>query len=285
MLILNSSGPTHVSIVIATYNCLPLLRKSLAGLQRQWYPPDRCELVIADDGSSDGIHAYLSTTALLWPLKFTTHPHTCFRLATSRNAGIHAASHDVIIQLDGDIIPSSQLVAAHVRTLEADPNCCSIGLREYVDTADVSAELIVSDFAAVERAPRVASASNWHSSVDRRGPEFAGMSAHPAPYNVFHGCNVAYRKHHAIAAGLYDEDFNGAWGYEDTEFAYRLWRNGVRMHVTLDALGFHQENAVTSFEQRVEGDQRNFELACRKIPGFREFKQALITNRRRPWWP
>lgn len=276
--------PAHASIVIATYNCLALLAKSLAGLQQQSYPARSCEVVIADDGSSDGIEAYLSRTSFPWPMRFTTHGHAGFGLATCRNDGIRAASHDLIIQLDADIIPGRHLVTAHIEALLADPNCCSIGLREYVDTSEITAKHIATDFAIVEMAMRVASASNWYSAVDRREPELSAFEGHPAPYNVFHGCNVGYRKHQAVEAGLCDEEFNGAWGYEDTEFAYRLWRSGTRMIVTRQAIGFHQENTVTSFEERVEGDGRNFEVACRKIPGFREFKRALIARGRKPWW-
>ena len=38
-----------------------------------------------------------------------------FGLARARNAGAQAAAHDILVFLDGDVIPEAGLVAAHAR--------------------------------------------------------------------------------------------------------------------------------------------------------------------------
>jgi hypothetical protein len=119
---------------------------------------------------------------------------------------------------------------------------------------------------------------------DRRLLELENLSGHPAPYHLFHGCNAAFGKALAVSAGLLNEEFDGRWGYEDTEFAFRIWRLGGMFRWSLNATALHQENSITSFCQRVFDEKVNFELACLKIPGFKAFKKRLQEHNRIPWW-
>ena len=54
-------------------------------------------------------------------------------------------------------------------------------------------------------------------------------SLHPFPGNCFHGGNVAYWRDDAVDVGLWDEGFNGNYGYEDLEFGQHLFENGTRL--------------------------------------------------------
>ena len=49
------------SVIIATYNRVALLTKTLESLFRQEYA--EFEIVVANDGSTDGTHAYLERLA------------------------------------------------------------------------------------------------------------------------------------------------------------------------------------------------------------------------------
>jgi glycosyltransferase involved in cell wall biosynthesis len=272
------------TILITTYNITPIVAMTLAALRRQTYPAALIEVVIADDGSTDGIESLVSDTSWPWPIRLVRQQDEGFRLASIRNKGLLAARHDVIVNLDGDMLPMAGFVEAHLRWFHMSDFVVTIGSRRFVDTSCLSPDTVERDLDTLADLPAVESISNWHSATDRRANEMARFHDHPAPYNVFHGCNVAYRRDHAFEVGLYDAAFDGHWGYEDTELAYRLWRTGLTFVSEPAALALHQENAAVSFEARVAGDGHNFGLACARIPGFRDFKDRLRQSGRRPWW-
>jgi len=173
------------------------------------------------------------------------------------------------------MLPAPELVEAHVRHLTGQEPAATIGYRRYIDASTITPELIRTSFDIIRQFPDVPSASNDGKALDRRLPEFAHFAMHPAPYNCFHGCNVAFRTSDAIQVGLFDEEFNGHWGYEDIEFGYRLWKSGICLVLVPEALGFHQENSVLTLSDRRGDAAVNFELAYRKIPGFREFRHSI----------
>ena len=75
--------------------------------------------------------------------------------------------------------------------------------------------------------------------------------------------------------GLFSEDFNGNWGYEDLEFGYRLWKSGVFLIPVPFALGLHQERVFLTTEERRRQRNINFEKMSRKVPGFKEYREQI----------
>ncbi|CAN5448801.1 hypothetical protein BH10ACT7_BH10ACT7_04320 [soil metagenome] len=98
-----------------------------------------------------------------------------------------------------------------------------------------------------------------------------------------HGCNASVSRSAWAKIGGFDQVFDGRWGYEDTEFAYRLSRAGTVFIAEPRALGIHLEDACQT-HARSEEEAINFEIACERIPGFRDFKAAINANGREPWW-
>src|SRR5437867_2477901 len=93
-----------------------MLRLTLESLNRQTVARDRLQVVVADDGSTDGtlrmLHAFAATFDLQWR-------HLSGRgSGAARNAAARAARHDVLIFLDDDQVASPDLVEAHLETQE-----------------------------------------------------------------------------------------------------------------------------------------------------------------------
>lgn len=93
-----------VSIVIPVYNeydNIPLLHEQLdrvlAGLNR------RAEVVIVDDGSTDGTFERLTRAAEADPRLRVVQLRRNFGQTAAMQAGIHFASGDVIVTMDGDL--------------------------------------------------------------------------------------------------------------------------------------------------------------------------------------
>ncbi len=94
--------PTHipvtvkVSVVLPTYNREQMLREAVDSVLDQEY--ENIELIVVDDGSIDGTPVLLSA--------YTNHIHVIRQenqgVSVARNAGIRAATGDLIALLDSD---------------------------------------------------------------------------------------------------------------------------------------------------------------------------------------
>jgi hypothetical protein len=88
-----------VSVIVPTRNRATLLGRAIASVQSQCY--DHWQLVVVDDGSTD-------TTAELLGAQAGTEPRLCalrtdgVGASAARNAGLDAATGDVVVYLDDD---------------------------------------------------------------------------------------------------------------------------------------------------------------------------------------
>jgi len=264
-----------VSVVIPCFNHHKELERTLTALTVQSYPLSQFEVLVVDDGSDPPLNESISDFESSPIIRYFRQSRKGYRLATARNRGIREAAGSTIVSLDADMLPVPELIEEHLCNLPEGEQAATIGYRRHIDASAVTLDLVRESFDDIRRLPDIPSVSNYGRAMDRRLPELENFADHPAPYNCFHAGNVAFRKCDALQVGLFDEQFNGYWGYEDIEFAYRLWRFGVRFLLAPKALAFHQENSVFTLEYRLHGAAVNFELACRKIPGFREFRHSI----------
>ena len=61
------------------------------------------------------------------------------KFARARNAGVRAAAHDILVFLDGDVIPEAGLVAAHARWHHVVSDALTLGFCAYVPVAGIGA--------------------------------------------------------------------------------------------------------------------------------------------------
>jgi GT2 family glycosyltransferase len=96
----------NFSVIVPTYNRLELLKKTLHTLFSQQY--EGYEIIVVNDGSTDGTHEFLSTLSAKSGIRYLHHPNC--GLAASRKAGLNAAQGTYVAFLDDDcIVPSDWL--------------------------------------------------------------------------------------------------------------------------------------------------------------------------------
>ena len=189
-----------LSVVIPTHDKVDLLRRTLAALRNQDPGPDRpWEIIVVDDGSSDGTARYLAGAAERpgVPLRVVAPPGNVGR-ARARNLGARAAAGHWILFLDDDIVAPAGLLRAHLDVLEAHPGHGTIG--------------------RVVTAPELRDAAHF-DYLDSRG--VGRLAAGPAPARFFVTQNAAVPRAAFLAVGGFDEAFS-AYGFEDMEVAFRL---------------------------------------------------------------
>ena len=223
-----------ISVFTITFNQEDRLVKSVEGLFAQDYPKDRYEIVVLNDGSSDGTGAALTRLSENAPVPLTvvTRTHDADYLNARRwNEAIAACRRntDAYIQID-DVEMRSDFVARHA-WWHAQPE-------DYLVTG--------SKFEADETTWDLATCQRGHLA----GP---GSEARIVPqYTAVWGASMSYsrkgieRIYHPPFEIPYDERMNG-WGYHEVEFAYRMQRAGTII-VYDPRVGVFHKNHVQSGE-------------------------------------
>jgi glycosyltransferase involved in cell wall biosynthesis len=210
------------SVVIPTYNRRPILEKCLRALegQRMAAPINTYEVVVVDDGSTDGTAEWLRAESARFPhVRLIEQDHG--GPAAGRNRGVDQARGDVIIFIDSDLVVTDRFLISHAQALErhwrerGNKLCFTYG-----------AVINTSNFADPTSEPHKLSDHSWA---------------------YFATGNVAIDRSLLERAGLFDTGFR-LYGWEDLELGERLRRLGVELVRCPEAPGYHWHPAL-SLEQ------------------------------------
>ena len=101
----------RVSVIIAVYKYIQSLSLIITALKRQTYK--NFEVIIAEDGENPQMKEYIENIKDL-DVKHTTQEDIGVQKARSQNNGIVASSGEYLIFIDGDCVPYTTFVEAHV---------------------------------------------------------------------------------------------------------------------------------------------------------------------------
>ncbi|MDE2608138.1 MAG: glycosyltransferase family 2 protein [Burkholderiales bacterium] len=223
------SRPGRISLVITTYNRPDALTAVLRACLDQ--TDQNCELIVADDGSTEDTAALVATIRAAAPVRVAHvwQPDEGFRAAAIRNKGILAAQGDYVVFLDGDCVPQRTFVAAHRRLAEAGR--IVTGSRILLD--EPLTRRLLDEGATIQRLPL----SFWFAQRRERHINKAlpllGFEAmplrrwKPTSLRGIKTCNLGVWRDDLEAINGFDETFVG-WGHEDADLVARLYNYGVR---------------------------------------------------------
>jgi glycosyltransferase involved in cell wall biosynthesis len=213
----NALQPIKISVIIATHNRLSMLKKCLKAIERQTLPPDRFEVIVVSDGSTDGTNRFLEELKNLTRLNFRYFITPNKGPATARNAGIKEARADLIVFTDDDCIAHTNWLADYLENAPTDLFCAGIGGEvENIDPRKHKA------FFNVIR-------SNRHPIPDKNGH---------VPYLIT--ANALYQKRALLDVGGFDEQFPLPGG-EDPDLSQRLIERGYYLKLLDGALVEHHD--------------------------------------------
>jgi GT2 family glycosyltransferase len=194
-----------ITVQLCTYNRRALLARVLDALFEQDLDPDRYEVVLVDDGSTDG--SFESIVARCHPpCAFYVVRQRNAGLARGRNVGIARARGNIILFMDDDVLATRGLLSAHVRFHAAQPrSICRAGVINVASFDDLPP-------------PRY----SWRN--------YSGA--------YFWTTNVSLPRALVVEAGGFDERFR-EYGWEDLELGFRLRTMGVRSKLARDAIVYH----------------------------------------------
>ena len=226
------------SVVVPYYAQPEELGRTLAALEGQTYPRELFEVVVVDDGSPEPLARPRSTPL---DVKVVRQEDLGFGAARARNTGARAAAHDVLLFLDGDMLPEAGWLAAHARWHHAVPDAVTLSLRAHVSVDGVDAGTIRSRPGTLRElfgGRKVDLVEyRWFESRLRR----TGYLTSKADdlFQFVGSSNLGLRREFYELAGGFDESFT-QWGCEDTEFGYRAYTRGGLLVPVRDAFAWHQ---------------------------------------------
>lgn len=270
---LTYTPPLPVSVIVPCFEAPGPLAATLAGLEGQRWPRDLLEVIVVDDGSEPPLVLPPSTSL---DVRLVRQERRGFGLARARNAGVQAAAHDILVFLDGDVIPEAELIAAHARWHHLVSDALTLGFCAAVSAAGIRAETIRSRPGTLRElfADRP-SDPPW---MERHMARTADLtSRHDDLFRAMTGNNFGIGRGFYEELGGFDESF-ARYGGEDTEFAYRAQVMGGLLVPVREAFGWHQGrwNEGRRDKRRSQALQRGSLAQRIAEPGFRSTSTGLI---------
>ena len=202
----------NVSVVIPTYNRKLILEKCLKALEKQTLTDaiSNYEIVVIDDGSTDGTPSWLKNNIEKFP-HVVLYEQDHGGPARGRNLGVMKSKYEIIIFIDSDLIVLEDFLECHVKKLsyswkKNNKKCFTYG--------------------------SVINTSNF------KNPENEIYKLTDVSFAYFATGNVAISKELLLNVGLFDTSFS-LYGWEDLELGERLKKIGTKLVKCPKAIGFH----------------------------------------------
>ena len=220
-----SDAPLDLSVVLPTFNRKETLRLCLSALAFQTLPADRWEVIVVDDGSTDGTEDLCRTIALPYPLKFLRQQNA--GAGSARRAGVEFARGEYILLINDDTIASSTLLSEHLFVHRQHPK----------EKWAVLGNFVPSELCA-DRA-----LSLWINTSPFFFPHQTLKPGQLCDASHFVTCNLSVRRDAIRNAGNFDPRFRVA---EDTELGARLIKQGFRVRYHPEAAATHEHGRFST---------------------------------------
>lgn len=208
-----------LSILIPTRDRRERLVATLDALDRQRLDGVEAEIVVADNGSSDGTGTALRSRAGRLPVVVVDEPRTGASFA--RNRAIEHARAPVVLLLGDDMVPEGDgLLAAHAAAHREhpEPGHGVLGQVRWAEPADAFMRWL--------------EAAGFQFSFDRIAPG----AVDPAAY--LYSSHASLKRQALLDAGGFDGE-RFPFLMEDTELGIRLRRRGLRLEYRPELLVRH----------------------------------------------
>jgi len=226
-----------VSVVIPSYNRVDGLLRVLRAFEGQQPADLAFEVVVVDDGSTDGTaEALAAWRSRRFTLRFARQDNGGPALA--RNRALTMASGEFVLFGGDDIEPHAGLVASHVaeHRRRGDSKAAILGLTKWPAGAELTSTMRHVDGPGAQQ-------FSYAAFTD--GAEY--------DFRHFYTSNVSLRRDLlACEPGGFSTEFPAA-AFEDADLGYRLAARGMRIFYHQAALAWHHHsyNARSFFQRQV----------------------------------
>lgn len=236
-----------ISIVLGSYNQLDVIKRVLVSFETQGIE-EAFEVIVVDSSSNDGSQAFLKSYS----------PRYLFRpiiqdnkgKAAARNTGVKAASADLILITDSDMIAHPDLLQTHIDAHDKSPTASCFEGRTF-------------NLTELHWPPDDAKLYPYITKAYQKGDKLGWF--------YFLTGNLSFPKSVFEAEGGFDESFE-SYGWEDLELGYRLSQKKVPLYFLPDAINYHYHVLTKTEEiQRCVAKGESAKRLMNKHPKLRLF--------------
>ena len=243
----------RLSVVIPTYDRLEILPRVLRALGTQEEPAGGFEVVVVNDGSSDGTADFLRAHRAPYPFRAFSQENT--GPAGARNRGVAESAGEIVVFLGDDTVPEEGFLRRH----------------EEAHRAREGRRIAVLGYTTWPRERRV---TPFLHHINEYGLQFGYeliRDPENVPFNFFYTSNISLPRGAFARCGVFDTTFpDAAW--EDIELSYRLSREGyVIVYEPRAIVRHHHDITFASFRRRQERSGRAAAIFYGKHPELADF--------------
>jgi O-antigen biosynthesis protein len=198
---------------------------------------DDLELVVVDDGSTDGSVEILRRwrdSGRFPEFRLIEREHTAAGVVGALNEGLRVASGELVVQLDGDAsMETPGWVDRMVRLFDCDERVGVVTGKVVFDWGDVQTcgVDVVGPEGFHDRGATItepAGRRTYHQRVEHRAEDDCPACDVPAEVDGGIGCCMMYRREAALELGGYDPGWAPVW-FDDLDLTICMRREGLKV--------------------------------------------------------
>lgn len=237
------------SIIITAYNQLPIFRDWIfPALKAQTIPEREFEVIIADDGSSDGLEEYCESMGLAD--KYVYQEDKWYGYTGIVNLAVKEAVGEYLVFLSGDTYPSPTFLEELEKALK--PDRVVNGVRVNVNE--------VGDHVSEDWRWRFL--PHFERMMTKQGVEVFPLHGYPNPWVHFTMNTLAVSRKIWDEVGGLSKEYDGGYGKMDWSFVMKAFFSGYGLWWQTAAVAYHLDDGkpgrpdddknTLAFEQEIE---------------------------------
>ena len=220
-----TESPT-VSVVIVNLNGHDLLQACLEALLQQDYPKEQIELVVVDNGSTDGSLNFLRRD---YPQVLVIEAGRNLGFAGGNNLGARLAKGEYLAFINNDARAEEKWLSALVGALTRQP-----------DYACAASKMLNQDGTLIDFVGTALNLYGRAFQIDEYWPASLSRYEQPGELLAASGGAMLIRRDIFLAVGGFDEDYIAY--YEDVDLGWRLWLMGYKVIFVPKAVVYHRKH-------------------------------------------